>query len=229
MFRALPCPSSGARGRFASLLANRPRLRTLPPPHSYGNQRLQRRFDGLLMMGMVMPETCWAVSVRQSDKFYDWLLHLVGCFYLSDWRCTEPQTLNSLDWVFATPNSHSEDPGLVLGACAIYPDEFFLPSPHLCVCLFLPPFHHRFIKENFTILSSDNNDLLYDPPAWCCVMCAAQKAVLTGLGKKCRVPYFGVKHFVLIAFIYSPSRRNYPRTTDETTHTCEKWFYSVPV
>ena len=39
-------------------LANRPRLRTLPPPHSYGNQRLQRQFDGLLMMGIVMPETC---------------------------------------------------------------------------------------------------------------------------------------------------------------------------
>jgi len=51
-----------------------------PPPHSYGNQRLQRQFDGLLMMGIVIPETCWAVSVRQSNKFYDLLLHLVGCF-----------------------------------------------------------------------------------------------------------------------------------------------------
>ena len=60
--------------------SNRPRLRTLPPPQSYGNQRLQRQFDGLLMMGIVVPETCWAVSVRQSNKFYDWLLHLVGCF-----------------------------------------------------------------------------------------------------------------------------------------------------
>ena len=39
-------------------LTNRPRLRTLPPPHSYGNQRLQRQFDGLLMMSTVMPETC---------------------------------------------------------------------------------------------------------------------------------------------------------------------------
>ena len=68
--------------RFGHVLANRPRLRTLPPPHSYGNQRLQRQFDGLLMMGMVIPETCSAVSVRQSNKFYDWLLHLVGCFYL---------------------------------------------------------------------------------------------------------------------------------------------------
>jgi hypothetical protein len=39
-------------------LTNRPRLRTLPPPHSNGNQRLQRLFDELLMMGIVMPETC---------------------------------------------------------------------------------------------------------------------------------------------------------------------------
>ena len=53
-----------------------------PPSHSYGNQRLQRQFDGLLMLGIVMPETCWAVSVRQSNKFYYWLLHLDGCFYL---------------------------------------------------------------------------------------------------------------------------------------------------
>jgi len=65
---------------FGHLLTNRPRLRTLPPPHSYGNQRLQRQFDGLLMMGIVMPETCWPVSVRQSNNFYDWLLNLVGCF-----------------------------------------------------------------------------------------------------------------------------------------------------
>ena len=77
MFRALQCPSSGARqtvvaasvfrmnvevevfSAVVGLLTNRPRL---------------------LMRGIVMPETCWAVSVRQSNKFYDWLLHLVGCF-----------------------------------------------------------------------------------------------------------------------------------------------------
>jgi hypothetical protein len=29
-------------------------------------------------------------------KFYDWLLHLFGCFFLSDWRCTEPQTLKMI-------------------------------------------------------------------------------------------------------------------------------------
>ena len=74
MFRALLCSSSGARQTavaasgfcmnvevevFSAVVdTNRPRLRTLPPPHSYGNQRLQRQFDGLLMMGIVMPETC---------------------------------------------------------------------------------------------------------------------------------------------------------------------------
>jgi len=69
MFWALKCPSLGARQTAVAasgfrinvevevfsavvglLLTNRPRLRTLPPP--------QRQFDGLLMMGIVMPETC---------------------------------------------------------------------------------------------------------------------------------------------------------------------------
>jgi len=63
-----------------SVCDQRPRLRTLPPPHLYGNQSLQRQFDGLLMMGIVMPETCWVVSVRHGSKFYNWLLHLVDCF-----------------------------------------------------------------------------------------------------------------------------------------------------
>ena len=79
MFRALQCPSSGARQTaveasgfrmnvevevFSAVvgllitLTNRPRLRTLPPPHSYGNQRMKRQFDGLLMMGIVLRETC---------------------------------------------------------------------------------------------------------------------------------------------------------------------------
>jgi len=70
-------------GFVVPCIFNHSNKRTLPPPHSYGNQRLQRQFDRLLMMDMVMTETCWAVSVRQSNKFYDWLLHLVGCFYLS--------------------------------------------------------------------------------------------------------------------------------------------------
>jgi hypothetical protein len=67
MFRALLCPSPGARqtavaasgfcmnvevevfSTVVSLLTNRPRLRTLPPPHSYGNQGLQRFVNKLTM------------------------------------------------------------------------------------------------------------------------------------------------------------------------------------
>jgi hypothetical protein len=75
---------------------SRPRLRTLPPPHSYGNQRLQRQFDGLLMMVIIMPETCWAVSVRQNNKILLLIVASSWVFYLSDWRCTEPQTLNTI-------------------------------------------------------------------------------------------------------------------------------------
>ena len=73
MFRALQCPSSGARQTtvaasdfrmnvevevFSAMVGMLVVVRTLPPPHSYGNQRLQRQFDGLLKMGIVMPETC---------------------------------------------------------------------------------------------------------------------------------------------------------------------------
>jgi len=68
MFLALQCPSSEARQTVVAASGFRmnvevevfsaERLRTLPPPHSYGNQRLQRQFDGLLMMGIVMPKTC---------------------------------------------------------------------------------------------------------------------------------------------------------------------------
>jgi hypothetical protein len=78
MFRALQCPSSGARQTAVAafglrmnaevevfsavvgllVFTNRPRLRTLQLAHSYRNQRLQRQFDGLLMMSNLMPEKC---------------------------------------------------------------------------------------------------------------------------------------------------------------------------
>jgi hypothetical protein len=77
-------------------VTNRPRLRTHPPPHSYGNQRLQRQFDGLLMMGILIPETCWAVSVRQSTKILQLIVASSWVFWVSDRRCTEPQNLNHL-------------------------------------------------------------------------------------------------------------------------------------
>jgi hypothetical protein len=56
MFRELLCPTSGARQTGVAASGFRmdvePRLRTLPPPHPSGNQRLQRQFDGLLIMGI---------------------------------------------------------------------------------------------------------------------------------------------------------------------------------
>ena len=48
------------------------------------SQRLQRQFDGLLMMGIIMPETCRAVSVRQSNKILRLIVASSWVFYLSD-------------------------------------------------------------------------------------------------------------------------------------------------
>jgi len=68
MFWALQCPSSGARQTAVAAsgfcmnvevdVFSAGWLGTLSPPHSYGNQKPQRQFDGLLMMCIVMPETC---------------------------------------------------------------------------------------------------------------------------------------------------------------------------
>jgi hypothetical protein len=55
MFRALLCPSSGAVWQF----------------------------DGLLMMGIIMPETCWAVSVRQSNNILRLIVASSWVFYLN--------------------------------------------------------------------------------------------------------------------------------------------------
>ena len=41
-------------------------------------------FDGLLMMGIVIPETCWAVSVRQSNKILQLIVASSWVFYLSE-------------------------------------------------------------------------------------------------------------------------------------------------
>jgi len=105
MFRAFSRPSSGAQwlqwqplvlpsyrgdsravfvvGPIVTNVLSRGRLRTLPPPHSYGNQRLQRQFDRLLIMGIIMPETCWALSVRQSNKILRLIIASSWVFYLS--------------------------------------------------------------------------------------------------------------------------------------------------
>jgi hypothetical protein len=98
MFRALQCPSSGARQTAVAASGFLMNVEVFSPPHSYGNQRLQRQLDGLLMMGIVMLE-CWAVSVRQSNNILRLIVASGWVFYLSDWRCKEPQTLNSVNTV----------------------------------------------------------------------------------------------------------------------------------
>ena len=113
---------------------NRPRLRKLPPPHSYGNQRLQRQFDGLLMMGIIMPETCWAVSVRQSNKFYDWLLHLVGCFiwvfrfYLAIYRSPDLKPICLLPVGITMGTLQSAVPAAIVSVQTTNKDDRNLPS-----------------------------------------------------------------------------------------------------
>jgi len=52
MFRASLCPSSGAY--------------QLLPPRSYGKPEAAAAIDRLLMIGIRMPETCGAVSKRQT-------------------------------------------------------------------------------------------------------------------------------------------------------------------
>ena len=80
MFRASSCPSSGAyqmqhqplvyrRNVVVAVLLvvvgpERPRPTALLPPRSYGKPEAATAFDRLLMMGIRMPEKCWAVSRR---------------------------------------------------------------------------------------------------------------------------------------------------------------------
>jgi len=63
LFLALLCPSSGAR-------------QTAVATSGF--------LLGLLMMGIVKPEACWAVSVRQSNKILRLIVASSWVFYLSD-------------------------------------------------------------------------------------------------------------------------------------------------
>ena len=64
-------------------------------PYECGGGRVLSRGRFVnLMMGIIMPGTCWAVSVWQSNKILRSIVASSWVFYLSDWRCTEPQTLN---------------------------------------------------------------------------------------------------------------------------------------
>ena len=102
MFRAPLCPSSGAREYYTSgcclsylmLLRNSPQTRhttlsTTPyrqlenqASNTTGSSHLYNTLE-LLMMGIMMPETCWA-SNKICNKNH--LLHLVGVLFPHMWK-----------------------------------------------------------------------------------------------------------------------------------------------
>jgi len=61
---------------------DRPRPTTLLSPRSNGKPQAATAVDKLLMMGMRVPETCWAVFKRQAINMRDWCIWLVDLFEL---------------------------------------------------------------------------------------------------------------------------------------------------
>jgi hypothetical protein len=55
-------------------LVNRPQLEARQTRQSYGNQRLQRQLEGLLIMGTTVHETCWTVSTYTALNMFRALL-----------------------------------------------------------------------------------------------------------------------------------------------------------
>jgi hypothetical protein len=65
---------------------------TLLPPRSNGKPEAAIAVDKLLMMGMRMPETCWAVFKRQTKNLRDWCTWLVDLFeYMMMHGLTNPK------------------------------------------------------------------------------------------------------------------------------------------
>jgi hypothetical protein len=106
MFRPLLCPSSGAPSNCLCSLwlpydcrggrvSNCVRFTGHSWKHFHPDNHTVTRgcLRGFLMMGTIVPETCWAVSARRGNKYK------INCtsgwkFRLNIWGCTDPQTLN---------------------------------------------------------------------------------------------------------------------------------------
>jgi hypothetical protein len=76
---------------------DRPRPTALLQPRSYGKPEAAAAVDRLLMMGIRMPKTCWAVSRRQTINLLliaasSWLIHW------NVWRYTDLQTIITINW-----------------------------------------------------------------------------------------------------------------------------------
>jgi hypothetical protein len=89
MFWASSCPSSGAYKPQEppsvycwNVVVARPRSQptTLLPPRSNGKLKAATAVYKLLMMGMRIPETCWAVFKRRTINPIDWCFWLINLF-----------------------------------------------------------------------------------------------------------------------------------------------------
>ena len=69
--------SAVGRGRSGQ---DQTRPTALLPPRPYGKPEAAAAVDRLLMMGIRMPETCWAAFKRQAIRLRDWCIWLVDFF-----------------------------------------------------------------------------------------------------------------------------------------------------
>jgi hypothetical protein len=73
---------------------------TLLPPRSNGKPEAATAVDKVLMMGMRMPETCWAVFMRQTVNLGDrciWLVDLFECTF-NVWHCVQELVSVCMKW-----------------------------------------------------------------------------------------------------------------------------------
>jgi hypothetical protein len=71
---------------------DRPRPTTLLPPRSNGKPKAATAVHKLLMMGMRMPETCWAVFKRRAINQRDWcnwLVWFIWIQYITYYYCVQ--------------------------------------------------------------------------------------------------------------------------------------------
>jgi hypothetical protein len=105
------------------LQRDRPWPTALLPPRSNGKPEAATAVDKLLMMGMRMSKTCWAVFKRQAINMRDlwiWLVDLFECiysiWYLSHRYCYLPLSLISASIRSTVPCSFSPQPNHFIGS-----------------------------------------------------------------------------------------------------------------
>jgi hypothetical protein len=89
----------------------------------------------LLMMAIIMPETCWAASVRLSSKFYDWLLHLVGCFI---WKLVNSRAVTTSPSLFPLQRWSSSIATVLISVFTLCYRPGLLFRGPLCIILWYP-------------------------------------------------------------------------------------------